>query len=44
MQHQLVVSEIALCGWSSYFPLPKEKRNPVKGLSNIQLEDDECFR
>ena len=44
MQHQLVISEIAPCGWSSYFPLPKEKRNPGKGLSNIQHEDNECFR
>ena len=44
MQRQLVISEIAPCGWSSYFTLPKEKRNPVKRLSNIQHEDNECFR
>ena len=29
IQHQLVISEIASCEGSSYFPLPKELRNPM---------------
>ena len=29
---------------SSYIELPKELKNPKKGLINIQNEDDECFR
>ena len=42
--HQLVVSEIALCERRSYFLLPNELRKPMKGLINIQNEDNECFR
>ena len=26
------------------FPLPKDLRNPMKGLINIQNKDNECFR
>ena len=44
LQRQVVISEIALCEGSSYFPLPKKLRNPIKGLINIQSEDNECFR
>ena len=42
IQHQLVISETALC--EGRFQLPKELRNPMKGLINIQNEDNECFR
>ena len=44
IQHQLVISEIAPCEGSFYFPMPNELRNPMKGLINIQNEDNECFR
>ena len=43
-QHKLVISEISIRERSSYFPLPKELINPMKGWSNIQNEDNECFR
>ena len=29
---------------SSYIPLPKELRNPAKGIINIKNNDDKCFR
>ena len=29
---------------SSYIPLPKELKNPAKGIINIKNNDDECFR
>ena len=29
---------------SSYIPLPKQLRNSVNRMSNIQNEDTECFR
>ena len=35
---------MAHCEGSSYFPLPKEIRNPMKRLINIQNENNECFR
>ena len=41
IQHQLIISEIAPYERSSYFPLPKELRNPMKGLVNVQNEDNE---
>lgn len=44
LQHRLVISGIAPCGESRYFPLPKGLRNPVKGLINSKSEDKECFR
>ena len=44
LQHQPVISEIAPCKGSSYFPLLKESRNPMKGLMNIQNKDNECIR
>ena len=44
IQHQCVISEISPCEGSSYFPLPKEVRNPMIGLINIQNEKNECFR
>ena len=28
----------------SYIPLPKELRNPAKGIINMKNNDDECFR
>ena len=44
IQHQLIISEIASCEGSSYFALPKELRNQMKGLINTQNKDNECFR
>ena len=44
MQHQFVISEVALCDESSYFPLLKELRHPIKKLNKIQTVDNECFR
>ena len=40
----LLSQEIAPFEGSSYFPLPKELRNPMKGLTNIQNKNNECFR
>ena len=44
IQHRLIISEIAPCEGSSYFPLAKQDKNPMKGLINIQHKDNECFR
>ena len=44
LQNEFVISEIAPCEGSSFFPLPKELKNPMKGLINIQCEDNECSR
>ena len=44
MQHQIFTSELAPCERISYFPLPKEHKNPMKGLINIQNENNECFK
>ena len=46
MQHQLVISEITPCEGSSYFPLPKELRDPIKGswMTAKDYKDNECFR
>ena len=44
LQHRIVISEIAPCEGSPYFPLPKELNNTVEGLINIQNEDNEYFR
>ena len=44
LQHQLVTLEIVLCEENSYFPLPKELINPMKGSFNIQNEINEWFR
>ena len=44
IQHKLVISEIAPCEISFYFPLPKELRNQVKGFINNQNEGNQCFR
>ena len=44
IQHQLIIAETASCEGSSYFPLPKERMNSMKGLINIQNADNECFR
>ena len=38
-----VVSYVPLKG-RSYFPLPGELRNSLKGLINIKNDDNECFR
>ena len=35
---------MAPCKGSSYFPLPTELRDPVKGLINIRNEDNERFK
>ena len=43
IQHELVISEIATCEGTFYFPLPKELKNPMKGLINIQNKDNQCF-
>ena len=32
IHHKLVISETATCEGDSYFPLPKEQRNPIRGL------------
>ena len=39
IQHQLAISKITSCEGSFYFPLPKELRNPMKELHNIQNDD-----
>ena len=39
-----VIQDIISCEGSSYFLLPKKLRNPMKGLINIQNEDNKCFR
>ena len=44
IQYQLIFSETAPCEDSSYFPLPKELRNPMKGLINTQNEHKERFK
>ena len=36
IQYQLVISEVPPCEGSSYFAFPKELRNPMKELINIQ--------
>ena len=38
-----IVSYVPLKG-RSYFPLPEELRNSLKGLINLQNDDNECFR
>ena len=38
IQHQLFISETASREGSSYFPLPKERMNSMKGLINIQTK------
>ena len=42
-QHQLIISAIVPYECSSYFPLPKELRNPAKELINVQNKDNDCF-
>ena len=42
VERQLVISEINSCEGCSYFPLPKELRNPIKGLVNMKNEGSEC--
>ena len=44
MQYQLVISEMVSCEGRSYFPLPKEPINSMKGLIIIQNKDSECLR
>ena len=44
LQHQLVLSKTAPCQESSYFPLPEEVQNAMKGLINFQNKDNRCFR
>ena len=44
IQHQLVISEITPCEGSSYFPLPKERRNSRERVSNVQNKNNEGFK
>ena len=39
-----MVSEISPCEKSTYFPLPQELKNPMKGLISIQNKFNESFR
>ena len=43
LRHHLVISEIAPCKGSFYFPLPTELNNSMIGLINIQSDKNECF-
>ena len=43
LRHHLVISEIAPCKGSFYFPLPTELNNSMIGLINIQSDNNECF-
>ena len=40
IQYHFIISENTPYEGSSYFPLPKELRNSVKGLVDIQIEDN----
>ena len=37
-------SEISPCEKITYFPLPQELKNPIKGLISIQNKFNESFR
>ena len=37
-------SEISPCEESTYFPLPQELKNPMKGFISIQNKFNESFR
>lgn len=37
-------SEISPCEKSTYFPLPQELKNPMKGFISIQNKFNESFR
>ena len=39
-----MVSEISPCEKSTYFSLPQELKNPMKGLISIQNKFNESFR
>ena len=43
LDHYLNIIEYTPLRGSSYIPLPKELRNPMKGLINLQNEDEKCF-
>ena len=43
-QHQLVILEISPSDRSFYSPLYKELRSPIKGLINVQNDDNKCFK
>ena len=43
-RHYINVTKYKPLHGSSYIELPKELKNPKKGLININNEDDECFR
>ena len=42
--NQLFITEITPCAGSSYFPVSREQKNPMKGLISIKSEDNESFR
>ena len=42
--HYINVTTYKSLHGSSYIELPMELRNPKKGLINIKIKDDECFR
>ena len=44
LHFQHVISEITCCEGSFCFHLPKKLKNTMKGLINIQNEDNEHFR
>ena len=44
LEHWLVTSEIAPCKGSSYFQLPKELGDSMKGLIIVHNQDDQCLR
>ena len=43
LDHYLNIIEYTPLRGSSYIKLPKELRNPMKGLINLQNEDEKCF-
>ena len=43
LDHYLNIIEYTPLRGSSYIPLPKELKNSMKGLINLQNEDEKCF-
>ena len=44
LRRQLVISEVAPCKGSCYFPVPEELTNSIRKLIIVQNNDNECFR
>ena len=40
----LIISEISACEGKLYFQLLKELNSPIKGLINIENEDNACLK